>query len=98
MSTSENPADYCTRPVAPNDLLSLDIWWHGPNWIHEEPVTLPKQPQILKNTEFQREIRKKEILALDCSGTLARQTGGTRPRSLTLVLKKKLSKLTTCSL
>ena len=55
LPTSENPADYCTRPVSPNDLLSLDIWWHGPNWIHEEPVTLPKQPQILENTEFQRD-------------------------------------------
>ena len=70
--TSENPADYCTRPVSPNNLLSLDIGWHGPNRSHEEPVTLPKQPQILENTEFQREIRK-EILALDCSGT-PRQT------------------------
>ena len=53
--TSENPANYCTRPLSPNDLLSLDIWWHGPNWIHKEPIALPKQPQILENTEFQRD-------------------------------------------
>ena len=77
--TPENPADYCTRPVSPNDLLSLEIWWHGPNWIHEEPVTLPKQPQILENTEIQREVRKKEILALDYSSTPARQTGRRDP-------------------
>ena len=54
----------------------MDIWWHGPNWIHEEPVKLPKKPQILENTDFQREVRKKRKLALDCLGTPARQTGG----------------------
>ena len=42
--TSENPADFCTRSVSPSDLLFLNIWWHGPNSIPEEPVTLPKQP------------------------------------------------------
>ena len=58
--TESNPADHCTRPVEPSKLKSLEIWWKGPKWLHEEPICLPKQPEILETVETRKELKRRE--------------------------------------
>ena len=42
--TLENPADCASRGLFPEELLSHDLWWDGPTWLHSDPVELPPQP------------------------------------------------------
>ena len=42
--TGENPADCCSRGLMPSELLSFDLWWNGPLWLHQDPYTEPHQP------------------------------------------------------
>ena len=42
--TGENPADCCSRGIMPAELLSFDLWWNGPLWLHQDPYAEPHQP------------------------------------------------------
>lgn len=40
--TEQNPADLISRGSSPAQLIdSSSIWWHGPNWLCDEPETWP---------------------------------------------------------
>ena len=42
--TAENPADCASRGLMPTDLLNHTLWWEGPDWLQQEPVSIPPQP------------------------------------------------------
>ena len=50
--SAENPADCASRGLAPSLLLSHKLWWNGPSWLAENPITWPQQPSIISNEGF----------------------------------------------
>ena len=42
--TAENPADCASRGLMPKDLLLHDLWWDGPSWLLDDPISVPWQP------------------------------------------------------
>ena len=40
----DNPADCASRGVSPTALANLTLWWEGPPWLQEEPISTPHQP------------------------------------------------------
>ena len=42
--TAENPADCASRGLMPKELLSHSLWWDGPEWLLQEPISIPWQP------------------------------------------------------
>ena len=42
--TLENPADAASRGLYPKDLSTNTLWWNGPEWLHSDPIIVPKQP------------------------------------------------------
>ena len=42
--TKDNPADCASRGMAPAELLHHELWWHGPDWLYQDPVVMPDQP------------------------------------------------------
>ena len=42
--TAENPADCASRGLMPAELLKHQLWWEGPEWLHQDPISVPWQP------------------------------------------------------
>ena len=42
--TADNPADCASRGLMLRDLLIHSLWWDGPSWLLEDPITVPRQP------------------------------------------------------
>ena len=42
--TEDNPADCSSRGIMPQELLHHSLWWNGPSWLAEEPISMPHQP------------------------------------------------------
>ena len=42
--TEDNPADCASRGISPTALFNLTLWWEGPPWLQDDPITIPKQP------------------------------------------------------
>ena len=42
--TGENPADCASRGMMPEELLHHKLWWEGPDWLADDPITMPHQP------------------------------------------------------
>ena len=40
----DNPADCASRGVSPTTLANLTLWWEGPAWLQQEPISTPPQP------------------------------------------------------
>lgn len=41
-----NPADCASRGLLPSELIEHDLWWRGPEWLHDDPVNWPEQGNI----------------------------------------------------
>ena len=39
-----NPADCASRGLSPTALFKHTLWWEGPSWLQDDPITIPKQP------------------------------------------------------
>ena len=44
VSTASNPADITFRGALARELLSSDLWWHGPPWLTASPCDWPLPP------------------------------------------------------
>lgn len=52
--TETNPADLLSRGVAPIELKSAEIWWHGPEWLQQNSNDWPSsQPNLTLHIEKQ---------------------------------------------
>ncbi|XP_034945020.1 uncharacterized protein [Chelonus insularis] len=40
----QNPADCASRGVTSAELTNHPLWWTGPAWLHDDPITWPKPP------------------------------------------------------
>ncbi|KRZ33774.1 40S ribosomal protein S3a, partial [Trichinella pseudospiralis] len=59
--TTDNPADILTRGCRMKDLVSNNLWWHGPHWLtkcEDDWPTTKLELAIDRNPEFQAEVRK----------------------------------------
>ncbi|KRY81542.1 hypothetical protein T4D_12245, partial [Trichinella pseudospiralis] len=60
-STTDNPADILTRGCRMKDLVSNNLWWHGPHWLTkcEDAGPMAKfELAIDRNPKFQAEVGK----------------------------------------
>jgi hypothetical protein len=39
--TESNPADLISRGINPTSLFTSTLWWHGPQWLSQEPLHWP---------------------------------------------------------
>ena len=51
--TKVNPTDCASRGMGAEELKTHSIWWHGPSWLHHQPVLIPKQPHKSELRELQ---------------------------------------------
>ena len=49
--TAENPADCSSRGLTAQELLDHHLWWHGPDWLIQDPVQIPIKPNTTQPTE-----------------------------------------------
>jgi hypothetical protein len=42
--SSDNPADCASRGLLPDEVKNHNLWWHGPNWLHQDPDFWPSEP------------------------------------------------------
>ncbi|KRZ91048.1 Anaphase-promoting complex subunit 10, partial [Trichinella sp. T8] len=59
--TTDNPADVLTSGCSLKDLVSINLWWHGPHWLAKcEDVwpTAKLELTIERSPEFQAEVQK----------------------------------------
>lgn len=64
--TQDNPADYVSRGVNPNDLLSLDMYWSGPTWLELNDNFWPQNNVYQKDLpELRKIIQANTIAAIE---------------------------------
>ena len=49
VAATDNPADYASRGLYPNDLMRHSLWWDGPSWLLLPPIDWPRR--VLSTTE-----------------------------------------------
>lgn len=42
ISTNDNPADFASRGLTASNLIHLDLWFNGPQWLKGEPTVWPQ--------------------------------------------------------
>ncbi|XP_011172230.1 uncharacterized protein LOC105204736 [Solenopsis invicta] len=81
--TSLNPADAATRGVCPVELLTMNLWWHGPPWLSQPRNSWPVQGEPV-GAAFRDEERR---VAVHEAHTLPEETFVERFSSLTKLLR-----------
>ena len=51
----DNPADCSSRGLYPSELVSHQLWWNGPGWLHLDPSEWPEQRVISSNSAEERD-------------------------------------------
>ena len=55
VGTKENPADFASRGIMPSELKSLQLWFHGPEWLQREftpaSTTIPDTTEEMKKIQ-----------------------------------------------
>jgi hypothetical protein len=61
--SSDNPADCASRGLLPDEVKNHNLWWRGPNWLHQDPDFWPRKPsaaslpeEAIINSETRRTI------------------------------------------
>ena len=66
--TGDNQADCASRGMSAQELKYHDLWWGGPPWLHQEPISTPPQPQASELAEHQDlEVRPMAVYAVTIS-------------------------------
>lgn len=50
--TKDNPADWASRGLMPEQLIHHDLWWKGPPWLKNESYTWPTSPTEILHEEI----------------------------------------------
>jgi len=61
VSTGNNPADVISRGCCPSKLISLDLWWSGPNWLTGDKSNWPEYSDSHHKVENIPESKKNNI-------------------------------------
>ena len=62
--TLENPADCASRGVSPKELRDHQLWWTGPPWLLDNPISVPAQPRAADLAELQATEEKQVVCNL----------------------------------
>ena len=54
----QNPADLISRGTSAESLLTSELWWHGPHWLHLDQLEWPISQPDPSTLDDQHEIRK----------------------------------------
>ena len=46
VNTAENPADYASRGIFPEELIRKEMWWCGPQWLRLSNAEWPRREDI----------------------------------------------------
>lgn len=49
VTSENNAADCASRGILPSELLNHPLWWHGPQFLHDEHFVLPKNTKYETN-------------------------------------------------
>ena len=60
-TSEDNPADIGTRGSLPQDLISNNLWWHGPHWLILAQANWP-EPRHFDPTD----IESKKVTTSHC--------------------------------
>ena len=58
VNTKDSPADLASRGINPAQLANSQLWWHGPNWLIQDPDQWPKYFEQIKKKEPSEEARE----------------------------------------
>lgn len=57
-----NPADLASRGLSAEELLTNDMWWHGPQFLFRNPILLPsRERKVLQYTEEELKVVRSEF-------------------------------------
>jgi hypothetical protein len=57
--TSDNPADIISRGVTQENLVNLQLWWHGPHWFQQLTTSWPSlgKVELIENVPEERKTK-----------------------------------------
>lgn len=59
--TSSNPADCASRGIDATHLISHQLWWNGPPWLHTYRENWPEQPSSIGHADVEANLELKKI-------------------------------------
>ena len=68
--TTENPADLLTRGISAGSLLQCALWWSGPTWLQQLPLSWPKWKLGETESEITAGMDNTVQLANQCTNSL----------------------------
>lgn len=64
VKSQDNPADCATRGLSPSELLTHQLWWNGPEWLHLPSDFWPKPEFTLVTNQDTLEIKSNPLNVL----------------------------------
>ncbi|KAL7725745.1 hypothetical protein ACLKA6_000636 [Drosophila palustris] len=78
VSTKENPADCASRGMLAADLLTFDLWWTGPQWLHDNGF-IPASKHSAQSSLFISDNRVQEEMKTTTMLSVAADNAATSP-------------------
>ena len=67
---TDNPADAASRGMFPSELLEHELWWNGPEWLHQAEVHWPHPPELEETPILAEEKEISLLTSLEEQSTL----------------------------
>ncbi|XP_028415021.1 uncharacterized protein LOC114538100 [Dendronephthya gigantea] len=64
---NENPADLVSRGISIQDLLTNELWWHGPSWLQQDTINWPQKSSSDENPNECFSEAKTKANAITCN-------------------------------